>query len=169
MFHGLTYRRFGLNGLCIGFADRQRSDLQTCKDGGVVTLTYASGYRSIEKDRMAKRMLVAMNLTAQFELEDLENAAPLAGPEPEFSGLDTRAICRLPGSSNLVIGFDGRCPVHGIFGKNGGFAMVTYADELEHSHRAFMARRIVAAMNYVRFIPIDSLDNFMPEKAESAV
>jgi len=168
MFDGLTYRRFGMNALCIGFTHQQRDDLQTSVDGGVVTLTYASEYRAVEKDRMAKRMLAALNLTSHFSLEGLENAKPLAWQDTSQGGVDTRAFCCLPGSRDLVIGFDGRCPMHGVFGKNGGFAMVTYADEIEQSHRTVMARRIVAAMNYARYVPLDSLDLVVAEAVEKA-
>jgi hypothetical protein len=165
MFKGFTYRRFGFNSLCIGFADRKREDDHTAKDGGVVTLTYASDLRPHEKEAMAKRLLGALNLASSFALDELECLTPLIDREADFGGFDVRAFCRLPASRNLVIGYDGRCPVHGVFGKNGGIALVTYADEIDPDHRPFMARRIVASLNYSRFLSLDSMRLLITEPA----
>lgn len=158
MYQGRLYRRFGINGHCIGFADRSRQDDQTCKDGGIVTVTYAAEFSQVEKTAMARRIVAAMNLTSAYTLEHLELAAPLAVPESDVGGVDARAFCRLPGARNLVIGFDGRCPVSGIFGKNGGFAMLAYADEIARSERDAMARRVVAAMNHTRGLSLKALE-----------
>lgn len=158
MYQGRLYRRFGLNGHCIGFADRSREDDLTCRDGGIVTVAYASEFNPAEKSRMAQRIVAAMNFASAYTLEELERIAPLLAPDASPVGVDTRAFCRLPGSRDLVIGFEGRCPVSGIFGKNGGFAMVSYADEIEQMEKDTMARRITAALNYTRRLPLSVLE-----------
>lgn len=158
MYQGRLYRRFGLNGHCIGFADRTREDEHTCRDGGIVTVTYAGEFSQAEKSGMARRILASMNLTSMFAVEDLEEIAPLPAPEFDRGLVDGRAFCRLPGPRNLIIGFEGRCPVSGIFGKNGGFAMVSYADEITHTEKEVMARRVLAAMNHSRFLPLNTLE-----------
>lgn len=157
MFDGQTYRRFGVSALCIGFTGRQRDDEHTCRDGGVVTLAYASEFSAADKAVMATRVLAVLNLTSQLTLNDLERAAPLAGLDPDYSGFCGRTFRQLEGSRNLVIAFADRCPVHGLFGKNGGFAMCNFADEIEQSHKPLMARRVVAALNYARNLSLDNL------------
>ena len=167
MFEGQTYRRFGFQELCIGFAGRERDDQQTSRDGGVVTVTYAAGFNEHEKGMMARRILAVLNLTSSLELGRLENMVPLQATESDDAGFPSRPYCRLPGSQSLVIGYEGRCPVHGIFGKNGGFATTSYADELDRAGKEYMARRLVAALNYTRHFSARRLESVasLPELA----
>lgn len=159
MFHGKTYRRFGYEDLCIGFADQVRDDEKTCRSGGVISLHYGC-LVGVEKDQMAMRTFAALTMTTHFMLDELERAMPLAGDSSGYVGygLCGRTFRRLDCGMDLWIGFADRCPLHGVFGKNGGAGAVHYADEIEHADKALMARRVVAALNYVRNFPLHELE-----------
>lgn len=159
MFDGRTYRRFGYQELCIGFAGQAREDEQTSTSGGVVSLHY-SNLTATEKKEMASRTLIALNVTAQFMLDELERAIPLSSDSAGFVGYGFcgRKFRRLDTGMSLWIGFADRCPLHGVFGKNGAAGTILYADEIEHAVKALMARRVVAALNYVRNFPLGMLE-----------